>query len=57
MEYVREKAHQYELLNNLHIWQRKVEIAEVIIIIHQIMYYIILSDDTTYISTDLVSIN
>jgi hypothetical protein len=29
MDYVKEKASQYELRNTLHIWQRKVEIAEV----------------------------
>jgi hypothetical protein len=28
MDYVKEKASQYELRNTLHIWQRKVEIAE-----------------------------
>lgn len=29
MDYVEERASQYDLLKTLHIWQRKVEIAEV----------------------------
>ena len=29
MAYVSERASQYELMKTLHIWQRKVEIAEV----------------------------
>ena len=41
MEYVQERASQYELTKTLHIWQRKVEIAEVSYI--QNLYTIILS--------------
>lgn len=32
MEYVQERASQYELSKTLHVWQRKVEIAEVRIV-------------------------
>lgn len=32
MEYVQERASQYDLSKTLHVWQRKVEIAEVRIV-------------------------
>lgn len=56
MEYVQERASQYELKKTLHVWQRKVEIAEVRVIYYNFFHSIIVFlDDSTYIPTDVAT--
>ena len=57
MDYVKERASHHELLKRVHIWERKLEIVEVILLKHyKIVDSVLILDDTSHLSTNLETV-
>ena len=60
MDYVKERASHHELLKRVHIWERKLEIVEVMLYLKHYKIHVLDSvfilDDTSHLSTNLETV-